>query len=173
MEKVMNKASKSKKQTSDFFVVSLQLAEQIASVKTDFGSEYDDEIKSLIEEFEDITRDFKGLPPHRGKYDHKVKLTGTPRRQRRNRLSVPEFEELKKQCTDLFEQGRVRISDSPYAAPIILERKPDGSMRMCIDYRGINEFTVRDAYPLPRIDELLETTTECKSHLPSRSSTGL
>ena len=84
MEKVMNKASKSKKQTSDFFVVSLQLAEQIASVKTDFGSEYDDEIKSLIEEFEDITQGFKGLPPHRGKYDHKVKLTGTPRRQRRN-----------------------------------------------------------------------------------------
>ena len=107
MEKVMNQASK-----SDFFVVSLQLAEQIASVKTGFGSEYDDEIKSLIEEFEDITQDFKGLPPHRGKYDHKVKLTGTQRRQRRNRLSVPEFEELKKQCTDLFEQGRVRISDS-------------------------------------------------------------
>ena len=167
MEKVMNKASKSKKQTSDFFVVSLQLAEQIASVKTDFGSEYDDKIKSLIEEFEDITQDFKGLPPHRGKYDHKVKLTGTPRRQRRNRLSVPEFEELKKQCTDLFEQGRVRISDSPYAAPIILVRKPDGSMRMCIDYRGINEFIVRDAYPLPRIDELLEQLRNAKviSHL--------
>ena len=61
MEKVMNKASKSKKQTSDFFVVSLQVAEQIASVDTDFGSEYDDEIKSLIEEFEDITHDFKGF----------------------------------------------------------------------------------------------------------------
>ena len=82
-------------------------------------------------------------------------------------MSVPEFEELKKQCTDLFEQGRVRISDSPYAAPIILVRKPDGSMRMCIDYRGINEFTVRDAYPLPRIDELLEQLRNAKviSHL--------
>ena len=92
----------------------------------------------------------------RGQWNHKVRLTGTPRRHRRNRLSPPEFAELKKQCTKLLSHGRVQISSSPYAAPIILVRKPNGSMRMCIDYRGLNEFSVKDAYPLPRIDEILE-----------------
>ena len=167
LAKLVAKANRSKKQTSDFFAISLQLAEQIASVKTDFGEDFDEKIQSLLNEFEDVAQDFKGLPPHRGDLDHFVKLKGYPKRQRRNRLSPPEFEELKKQCIDLFEQGRIRISSSPYAAPIILVRKPDGSMRMCIDYRGINEFTVRDAYPLPRIDELLEQLRTAKviSHL--------
>ena len=61
----------------------------------------------------------------------------------------------------------MQISSSPYAAPIILVRNPDGSMRMCIDYRGLNEFSVKDAYPLPRIDELLEQlrNTAIISHL--------
>ena len=82
-------------------------------------------------------------------------------------MSPPEFAELKKQCTELLSQGRVQISNSPYAAPIILVRKPDNSMRLCIDYRGLNEFSVRDAYPLPRIDELLEQlrTAAVISHL--------
>ena len=167
LDKVFRKASRSKKQTTDFFVISLQLAEQIAAIETDFGSEYDEEIRSLVKEYEDITQDFKGLPPDRGPWNHKIRLTGTPRRQRRNRLSPPEFAELKKQCTELLSQGRVQISNSPYAAPIILVRKPDNSMRLCIDYRGLNEFSVRDAYPLPRIDELLEQlrTAAVISHL--------
>ena len=96
-----------------------------------------------------------------------MKLTGIPRRQRRNRLSPAEFAELKKQCTDLFAQGRVRVSNSPYAAPIILVRKADGSMRLCVDYHGVNEFTLKDACPLPRIDELLEQlrNAKCITHL--------
>ena len=167
LNKVIQKESRSKIPISEFFVVSMQLAEQIAKIETDFGPEYDAMVKSLIDEYEDITSDFKGLPPDRGKYNHKIKLTGTPRRQRRSRLSPPEFAELKKQCTDLLQEGRVQISSSPYAAPIILVRKPDGSMRMCIDYRGLNEHTVKDAYPLPRIDELLEQLRNAKviSHL--------
>lgn len=156
LAKTFNKANRSKKQTSDFFVISLQLAEQIASITTDFGPEYDEQLRAMVDEYEDITKEFSGLPPDRGQYNHKVRLTGTPKRQRRNRLSPPEFAELKRQCTEYLSHGRVQISSSPYAAPIILVRKPDGSMRMCIDYRGLNEYSVRDAYPLPRIDELLE-----------------
>ena len=167
LEKVMKKASRSKKQSSDFFVISLQLAEQITAIKSDFGEDYDERLRSLVEEYADVASDFVGLPPKRGELDHKVKLTGIPRRQRRNRLSPAEFAELKKQCTDLFAQGRVRVSNSPYAAPIILVRKADGSMRLCVDYRGVNEFTVKDAYPLPRIDELLEQlrNAKCITHL--------
>ena len=51
---------------------------------------------------------------------------------------VPEYEELKRQCTELFEEGKVRILKSPYAAPIVMVQKSDGSIRVCIDYRAIN-----------------------------------
>ena len=167
LEQVVRKASRSKKQTSDFFMLSIQQVEEITKITSDFGEDYDSQLRELVEEFSDVTEDFKGLPPDRGKLNHKIRLSGTPRRQRRNRLSPAEFAEVKSQCTDLFANGRVRVSSSPYAAPIILVRKPDGSMRMCVDYRGLNEFTVKDAYPLPRIDELLEElrTAKCITHL--------
>ena len=116
-------------------------------IKSDFGAEFDKQLKQLITEFADVTVEPEGLPPHRGMLDHKVKLTGYPPRQRRNRLNVPEYDELKRQCTELFQQGKIRVSNSPYAAPIVMVRKPDGSVRVCIDYRAINERTVRDSFP--------------------------
>ena len=107
-----------------------------------------------------------------GHLDHKVKLTGYPHRQRRNRLSVHEYEALKRQCTELFKEGKVRISKSPYAAPIVMVRKSDGSIRVCIDYRAINERTVKDSFPLPRIDDLIDQLRDatCITHLDLRSA---
>ena len=104
--------------------------------------------------------------------DHKVKLTGYPPRQRRNRLTVPEYDELKRQCTELFQQGKIRVSNSPYAAPIVMVRKPDGSVLVCIDYRAINERTVRDSFPLPRIDDLIDKLRDarCITHIDLRSA---
>ncbi len=102
--------------------------------------------------------------------DHKVKRTGYPPRQRRNRLTVPEYDELKRQCTELFQQGKIRVSNSPYVAPIVMVRKPDGSVRVCIDYRARNERTVRDSFPLPRIDDLIDKLRDarCITHLDLR-----
>jgi len=71
-------------------------------------------------------------------------------------VSVSEFEELKRQGTDLFKQGLVRLSNSPYAALIVIVWKADGSIRICFDYRALNECTVKDSFPLPRIDDLLD-----------------
>jgi len=101
-----------------------------------------------------------------------VKLTGYPPRQRRNILSVPENEELKRQCTELFKEGKVRISKSPYAAPIVMVRKSDGSIRVCFDCRTIYERTVKDPFPLPRIDYLIDKLREanCITHLNLRSA---
>ena len=133
---------------------------------------FDQQLKHLITEFADVTVEPQGLPPHRGHLDHKVKLTSYPPRQRRNRLSMPEYEELKRQCTELFKEGKVRISRSPYAAPIVMVRKSDGSIRVCIDYRAINERTVKDSFPLPRIDDLIDQLRDatCITHLDLRSA---
>ena len=112
------------------------------------------------------------MPPHRGHLDHKVKLTGNPPRYRRNILSVFEYEELKRQCTDLFKEGKVRISKSSYAALMVMVRMSDGPIRVCIDYRAINERTVKGSFPLPRIDDLIDQLKDatCITYLDLRSS---
>ena len=93
--------------------------------------------KELITEFADVTEEPEGLSLHRGMLDPKNKLTGYPPRQRRNRLSMPEYDELKRQCTKLFQQWKIRVSNSPCAAPIVMVRKLDGSVRVCIEYRAL------------------------------------
>ena len=63
--------------------------EELDTVKSDFGAAFDQQLRNLITEFADVTEDPQGLPPSRGDLDHKIRLTGCPKRQRRNRLSVP------------------------------------------------------------------------------------
>jgi hypothetical protein len=71
-------------------------------------------------------------------------------------MTEKEFEEVRKQVEHLLAQGWLRPSLSSWAAPILFVPKKDGKLRMCIDYRGLNKQTHKQAYPLPRIDELLD-----------------
>jgi hypothetical protein len=142
----------------------------LESIKTAFSLELDTQLKELVAQFPDVTKETQGLPPHRGIFDHKIRLTAYPKRQRRNRLFVPEYEELKRQCIDLFQQGLVRVPNSPYAAPIVMVRKPHGSIQVCFDYIALNECTAKDSFPLPRINDLLDKlrNAECMTHLDFR-----
>jgi hypothetical protein len=72
------------------------------------------------------------------------------------RHSQLERQEVEQQITFLLEKGLIRPSSSPYGAPVLFVRKKDGALRMCIDYRGLNKITVKNKYPLPRIDDLLD-----------------
>ncbi len=72
------------------------------------------------------------------------------------RLSQPEMQELKKQVAELLLKGYIEPSTSPYGAPVLFVRKKDGSLRMCVDYRALNKITIKNKYPLPRIDDLLD-----------------
>jgi hypothetical protein len=76
--------------------VSLHFAEEWESIKKDFYTEFDIQLKELVIEFVDVTQEPQGLPPHRGIFDYKIRLTAYPKRQRRNRLSVLDYEELKR-----------------------------------------------------------------------------
>ena len=72
------------------------------------------------------------------------------------RLNPQEREEVTKQVTELLKKGLIEPSTSPYGAPILFVTKKDGSLRMVIDYRALNKITIRNRYPLPRIDDLLD-----------------
>ena len=72
------------------------------------------------------------------------------------RMSPAELQEVQKQLDDLLDKGFIQPSVSPYGAPILFVRKKEGTLRMCVDYRALNKQTVRNRYPLPRTDELLD-----------------
>ncbi|XP_070024974.1 uncharacterized protein [Nicotiana sylvestris] len=71
-------------------------------------------------------------------------------------MAPDELKELKGQLKDLLEKGFIRTSTSPWGAPILFVRKKDGSLRMCIDYRKLNKVTIKNKYPLSRIDDLFD-----------------
>ena len=99
--------------------------------------------------------DIAGLPP-----DREVEFTihfisGTePISIPPYRMAPAELRELKAQLEELLSKGYIRPSISPWGAPVLFVKKKDGSLRFCIDYRQLNRVTIRNQYPLPRIDEL-------------------
>jgi len=104
-----------------------------------------------------------GLPPKRA-VDHKIELEpGTaPPFKSVYKMSVPELQELQRQLTELTDKGYIQPSTSPFGAPVLFVRKKDGSMRMCVDYRALNKATVKNRYPLPHIETLLEQLSGAK-----------
>nr|GFA96457.1 putative reverse transcriptase domain-containing protein [Tanacetum cinerariifolium] len=72
------------------------------------------------------------------------------------RLAPFEMKELAEQLKELFDKGFIRPSSSPWGAPVLFVKKKDGSFRMCIDYRELNKLTIKNRYPLPRIDDLFD-----------------
>jgi hypothetical protein len=71
-------------------------------------------------------------------------------------MDVKDLIELKKQIEELLEKGFIRPSSSPWGAPVLSVNKKDGSRRMCVDYRSLNEVTIKNKYPLPRIEDMFD-----------------
>nr|ABA94769.1 retrotransposon protein, putative, Ty3-gypsy subclass [Oryza sativa Japonica Group] len=102
---------------------------------------------------EELTR----MPPDR-EIEFAIELApGTaPIAKRPYRMAANELAEVKRQIEELESKGYVRPSSSPWGAPVLLVKKKDGSERMVIDYRALNEVTIKNKYPLPRIDDLFD-----------------
>jgi hypothetical protein len=112
----------------------------------------------IVSEFPDVfPEELPGMPPER-KVEFAIELIpGTaPISKRAYRVSGPELVELKNKIDELLEKGYIRPSTSPWAAPVLFVEKKDGMNRMCIDYRALNEVTVKNKYPLPRIEDLFD-----------------
>ncbi|KAK4395668.1 Transposon Tf2-12 polyprotein [Sesamum angolense] len=97
------------------------------------------------------------LPPHR-EVDFEIDTIpgAAPISITPYRMAPLELRELKKQLEELLDKGFIRPSISPWGAPVLFVKKKDGSVRLCIDYRQLNRITIKNKYPLPRIDDLLD-----------------
>jgi hypothetical protein len=121
------------------------------------------EIKDIpvVCEFPDVfPEDLPGLPPEREvEFVIELKPGTAPISRRSYHMPPNELAELKIQVQDLLEKGFIRPSSSPWGCPAIFVKKKDQTLRMCVDYRPLNEVTIKNKYPLPRIDILFDQLT--------------
>ncbi|KAL0556757.1 hypothetical protein IC582_005273 [Cucumis melo] len=112
----------------------------------------------VVRDYPDVfPEELPGLPPHR-EVEFAIELEpGTVSISRAPyRMAPAELKELKVQLQEFLDKGFIRPSMSPWGAPVLFVKKKDGSMRLCIDYRELNKVTVKNRYPLPRIDDLFD-----------------
>lgn len=103
------------------------------------------------------------MPPHRP-FDHQIPLVpaAIPVHKKPYRYAPTQKDELERQVKDMLARGVIQPSHSPYASPVILVKKKDGGWRMCVDYRYLNALTVKNKYPLPIVEELLDELAGAK-----------
>lgn len=77
-------------------------------------------------------------------------------------MSQPELAELRKQLKELLDAGLLQPAKSPYGAPVLLKKKQDGSLRMCVDYRALNKVTIRNNYPIPLVADCFDQLSKAR-----------
>lgn len=124
------------------------------------------QLQQLLTSYADVFAKPTGLPPHRS-HDHRVSLVQGSGPVCVRPYIYPHFQknEIERLVSNMLSQGIIHPSPSPYSSPIILVKKHDGSWRLCIDYRALNQITIKYKFTIPVIDELLDELHEPKSFL--------
>jgi hypothetical protein len=114
-------------------------------------------LEELLADFDDVFDEPYGLPPSRSR-DHSITLMpgAPPVAIRPYRYPALHKDELERQCASMLDQGIIRRSISTFSSPVLLVKKADDSWRFCVDYRALNAITIKDAFPIPVVDELLD-----------------
>src|SRR5438105_12553489 len=112
----------------------------------------------VVCEYPDVfPEDLPGLPPDRElEFIINMMPGTTPISQRAYRMTVTKLAELKEQIRELLDKGYIKPSASPWGLPVLFVKKKDETMRMCIDYRSLNAVTIKNKYPLPRIEDMFD-----------------
>jgi hypothetical protein len=112
----------------------------------------------VVNKFPDVfPEELPGMPPDRDiEFVIELKPGTAPIYKTPFRMTTPELAELKEHIRELVEKGFIRPTSSPWGAPVIFVLKKDGTQRLCVDYRALNEVIVKNKYPLPRIDDLFD-----------------
>ena len=149
----------------EYMVLAMAQSDKVSDTSSMYDSTSSDTVESrgivkeVLSEYRDVFPDKlpNELPPRR-EVDHRIELTqnSPPTSRPIYRMSPAELDELKVQLQELIDAGFIRSSKSPFGAPVLFVKKKDGSMRMCVDYRDLNRITIKNRYPLPRVEELFD-----------------
>jgi len=123
------------------------------------------EVKELLRNYADVVTNTKPTTiPDLDKISHKIHLTPNAKIPARPsyRMSAAENVALNKEINELLQQGAIVPSSSPFLAPVLFVKKKDGSLRLCVDYRMLNDRTIRNCFPLPVIDDLIDSLGEAR-----------
>ena len=120
-------------------------------------TDMDPEIAILLHTYAQVFKVPSSLPPPR-EQDHAIPLKqgSEPVKVRPYRYPHTQKEQIEKMVHEMLDQGIIQPSTSPFSSPILLVKKKDGSWRFCTDYRALNAITVKDSFPMPTVDELLD-----------------
>jgi hypothetical protein len=118
---------------------------------------------AVLKEFEDVFKEVPGLPPKRD-IDFSINLMhgAAPVSKTPYIMSTPELKKLQMQLEEIMKKGYIHPSVSPWGAPVLFVKKKHGTLRMCIDFRRLNKVSVKNKYPLPRIDDLFYQLKDAK-----------
>jgi hypothetical protein len=121
------------------------------------NTEIPDEINELLHQFQDIFQAPSGLPPQRA-CDHQIPLNpgAKPPNIRPYRMSHSQKNSVELLIKEMLKNDEIRPSHSPFSSPAIIVRKKDKSWRLCVDFRDLNELTVKNKFPIPVIEDLLD-----------------
>jgi len=116
-----------------------------------------EDVQLLLHQYVDVFKDPQTLPPPRS-YDHAIPLIPdvVPINSRPYHYSPQHNTKIENQVKQLLDHGLITHSHSPFASPVLLVKKKDGSWRFCIDYRKLNSITIKNKFPMPIIEEILD-----------------
>ena len=116
------------------------------------------EVEHLLRQYDDILSKADDDIGHYSEVKHRIELSDSfPFKQRYRRIPPSMFNEVRDHLQQLLSAGIIRRSHSPFTSNVVLAKKKDGKLRLCIDFRQLNNRTIKDNYALPRIDEILES----------------
>jgi transposase InsO family protein/predicted aspartyl protease len=132
-----------------------QLPETISAQIVNVPSEYRGDVASLLTEYAELFRT-EPLGTSR-RFEHRIELTDPePIRMMPRRVPLTQYQPMMDEVERMLRMGVIRKSVSPYASPIVLVKKKSGEIRFCVDFRRLNDKTVKDAFPLPHVSDILE-----------------
>ena len=135
-----------------------QLASWLASLTLEDEVRTDLDLPQVLCEYEDVFPDeLPGLPSRRV-IDFGIELhpSTSPISMTPHRMALVELQELRVQLQELLDKGFIRLSTSPWGAPVLFVKKKDKTLRLCIDYKQLSRVTIKNRYPLTRIDDLFD-----------------
>ncbi|GBG76953.1 hypothetical protein CBR_g23167 [Chara braunii] len=142
----------------------------IRDLRPDVGDSFADpppppvppDIQNLLDRFPEVLAEPRGVPTRSVRHTIELVEGAVPPKGCVYRMGPGELEELQRQIDEMIDKGWIKPNESEFGAPVLFVPKKGGKLRMCIDYRGLNRIARKNAYPLPRIDDLLDAVGGCK-----------